>query len=148
MKLKLLSAALLLISSGTASVMADAVLTVNGQKVEKTVTRLTFEGDNVKVTFGDNSTSSHDMEDVSFSFVPSAGIETISSFGTLSVTVGDRLEISGTTNGCRLQVFDLQGRLSVQATAMGDTCEIDISHLEGGAYILKAGNDIVKFFKR
>lgn len=148
MKLKLLSAVLLLVSSGTATVMADAVLTVNGLKVEKTVTRLTFEGDEVKVTFSDDSESSHDMADVSFSFVPSAGVGSVLSFSTLNISVGDRLEISGTYAGCRLQVFDLKGQLSAQAVASCNTCVIDISHLEGGAYILKAGNEIVKFIKR
>ncbi len=145
---KLLSAALLLFSSGTASVMADAVLTVNGQKVENTVARLSFEGDNVKVTFIDDSTLSHDMGDVSFSFVSSVGVETVSSFGSLTVTVGKQLEISGISEGCSLQVYDLHGRLSAKATASGESCVIDISNLEGGAYILKAGNEIVKFIKR
>lgn len=145
---KLLSAALLLISSGTASVMADVVLTVNGHKVENTVTRLSFEGDNVNVTFIDDSTLSHDMSEVSFSFVSSVGIESVSSFGNLNVTVGKQLEISGISNGCPLQVYDLHGRLSAKATASGETCVIDISHLEGGTYILKAGTEIVKFIKR
>lgn len=128
--------------------MADAVLTVNGVKVEKSAARLTFDVDNVIVTFGDDSTSRYDMEEISFTFLPSAGMESIKSFGTLTVSAGERLEISGISEGCALQVFDLQGKLSARATSSGGTCEIDISHLEAGAYILKAGNEIVKFIKR
>lgn len=134
--------------TGATSAMADAILTVNGQKVEKSVTRLTFDGDNVKVAYGDNTTSHHDMADVAFSFSSSSGIDAVSSFGSIAVSVGNQLEVSGVIPGCTLQVFDVRGRLVAQATAMSGECVMEISHLEGGVYILKAGKEIVKFVKR
>ncbi|MDE6485264.1 MAG: T9SS type A sorting domain-containing protein [Duncaniella sp.] len=148
MKLKFLSVALLMLVSGATTALADVILTVNGQKVEKSVTRLTFDGDNVKVAYGDNSTSHHDMAEVAFSFSSSSGISAVSSFGAIAVSVGNQLEVAGVAPGCTLQVFDVRGRLVAQETAVADECTVDISHLEGGVYILKAGKEIVKFVKR
>lgn len=137
-----------MISASSAPAFADAIMTVNGQKVEKAVTRLTFDGDKVKVAYGDNSASEHDMAEVAFSFSSSSGIDAVSSFGTLAVTVGNQLEVSGIAPGCTLQVFDIRGRLVAQETAVDAACIVEISHLEGGVYVLKAGKEIVKFVKR
>lgn len=145
MKKKILALACLVASAFTAG--ADAVLTVNGSEVQKAVATLTFDGDNVTVTYADNSTSSHDMEAVSLSFSPSSSLETLR-FSELKVTVGSQLEVAGVAEGCLLQVFDIRGRLAVQARSAGSECAMDISALEPGVYLLRAGNEIVKFVKR
>ncbi len=137
-----------MMAAGATPALADAVLTVNGQQVQKSVTRVTFDGDKVNVTYGDNSSSQHDMADVAFSFTSSSGIDAVSSFGTLAVTVGNQLAVSGVAPGCTLQVFDVRGRLVAQAQAVANECTVEVSHLEGGVYILKAGKEIVKFIKR
>ncbi|MDE5829717.1 MAG: hypothetical protein K2H48_07010 [Duncaniella sp.] len=148
MKLKSLPLALLMMAAGTTTAMADAALTVNGQRVEKSVTNITFDGDNVKVYYADNTMTHHDMAEVAFSFASSSGIGAVSAFGSLAVKVDNQLEVSGVAPGCRLQVFDVRGRAVAGATAEATDCTVEISHLEGGVYILKAGNEIVKFVKR
>lgn len=54
----------------TLSAMADTKQTVkiDGATVEKTVTRMTFNGDNVVLTFSDNSTQTEDMQLVTIEF--------------------------------------------------------------------------------
>ncbi len=54
----------------TLAVMADTKQTVkiDGTAVDKTVTKMTFNGDNVVLTFSDNSTQTEDMELVTIDF--------------------------------------------------------------------------------
>ena len=54
-------------SAGTLTAQADneQVVTVNGQKSAKTVSKLTFSGDNVVLHFADGSTQKLDMPDTS-----------------------------------------------------------------------------------
>lgn len=63
------------------SAMADNTQTVvvDGTTVGKNVTRLTFSGDNVVMTFADNSTQTADMSlvSISFTYSPATAIDGI-----------------------------------------------------------------------
>lgn len=63
------------------SAMADTTQTVvvDGTTIGKNVTRLTFSGDNVVMTFGDNSSQTADMSLVSitFTYSPASAIEKV-----------------------------------------------------------------------
>ncbi len=55
----------------TTAMMADTkqTVTVNGSTVDKTVSRMTFDGDKVVMTFTDNTAQTEDMEAVTISFL-------------------------------------------------------------------------------
>lgn len=147
MKIKHIAVALLMLAT-TLTVVADAVMTVNGNPVEKTPVSLVPVGDQVSVEFDDNTVVLFPMEQVAFSFSVETGLNSVMSFGKLSVTVGNSLEVTGTAPGCILQVFDVKGRLVAQAKAETDACTVNISALAPDVYILRAGKEIVKFVKR
>lgn len=147
MKKKFLAICCLLLSAGGFTASANAVLTVNGQQVQKALTHLTFDGDNVIVHYADNSTSNHDMAAAAINFDTTTGLTELT-FSELTVTVGNTLEISGVAEGCLLQIFDIRGRLAGQVRSESTQCSMDISSLESGVYLLRAGNEVVKFVKR
>lgn len=143
MKRFLLAAGLLIM--GASSAFSTQILTINGETVEKTVSRITFDGDNVVLHFG-NETSTYDMESVSLQFKKSDGIADIQT-GFITGLVGDLLVIEGVENGTVLEVYNMQGILCCSVKAVGNSAEIDMSGFNAGAYILRAGNQIVKFVK-
>lgn len=129
-------------------VHADVVqtLTINGQKVEKVVSLLTFSGDNVVLHF-DGSEESYPMDEVQIDFTSATGIDNISTFKFNGV-IDEQLNIAGLAEGTTVAVYDISGKKLAQAKAQGETTQIRVENLNSGVYILKAGNQIVKFVKR
>lgn len=119
-------------------------LIINGEVVEKVVTKITFEGDLAVLTFADETVVSEDMGNVIMRFMSSpTSIKNVEAF-QLNKAVGDNLEIDGLVEGTQLQVFDATGK---QVIVTNDPT-INVSSLKPGMYILKAGNQIVKFAKK
>lgn len=143
MKRFLLAAGLLIM--GASSAFSTQILTINGETVEKVVSRMTFDGDNVVLHFG-NETSTHDMEAVSLEFKQFDGIDNIQA-GFITGLVGDLLVIEGVENGTVIEIYNMQGILCTSQKTVGNSAEIDMSGFNAGAYILRAGNQIVKFVK-
>lgn len=127
---------------------ADVVqtLTVNGQKVEKVVSQITFSGDNVVLHF-DGTEETYPMDDVQIDFTSGAGIGNISTF-KLNTFVDGQLNIAGLEAGTQVAVYDVSGKKLAHAQAEGESTLVNVDNLNSGVYILKAGNQIVKFVKR
>ena len=120
------------------------ILIINGEVVEKVVTKITFEGDLAVLTFADETVVSEDMGNVIMRFMSSpTSIKNVEAF-QLNKAVGDNLEINGLVEGTQVQVFDASGK---QVIVTYDST-INVSSLKPGMYILKAGNQIVKFAKK
>ena len=119
-------------------------LIINGEVVEKVVTKITFEGDLAVLTFADETVVSEDMGNVIMRFMSSpTSIKNVEAF-QLNKAVGDNLEINGLVEGTQVQVFDASGK---QVIVTYDST-INVSSLKPGMYILKAGNQIIKFAKK
>ena len=147
MKLKHIAVSLLMMAA-TMTAAADAIMTVNGNPVEKTPVSLVPDGNQVSVEFDDNTVVLFPMEQIAVTFSTPTGLGSVATFGKLSVNVGNTLEVAGIAPGCTLQVFDVKGRLVAQAKADADVCTVNISAIEPGVYILRVGKEIVKFVKR
>lgn len=118
-KTLLLPATAMLLSLGTI-VQADnkQVVTINGQTVDKTAQKLTFDRNNVVLHFTDGQTMTVDMSDVVITF-----------------TEVDALKaVNNDKENAPLLYFDLNGRQLDQAP-------------EKGAYIIKKGTKVVKLMK-
>lgn len=147
MKKKILASALMLFAMcGMANADVTQTLTINGQKVEKVVSQLTFSGDNVVLHF-DGSEETYPMNDVQIDFSGTAGINAVSTF-KLGGIVDGQLNISGLADGTPVAVYDISGKKVAAARANGESTLVNLDSLNGGVYILKAGNQIVKFVKR
>lgn len=71
MKMKktiLLSTLMLLSLTALADNEAKQTVKINGETIDKTVSKITFDGDNVVLTFADQTSQTADMEQVSISF--------------------------------------------------------------------------------
>lgn len=128
------------------SARADSkqVLTINGETVEKVVTRITFSGDNVVLTFGDQTTQTVDMEMVTLTI----SLDGTTDIGTVKEQVGDVLDIDGLEPGTEVVIYNAQGRKMLSARASDVRAILQTHALKSGVYVLKAGNQIVKFIKR
>lgn len=143
-KLFYLFSVIMLILVMPAKAETTPTLIINGETVEKIVTKITFEGDLVVLTFADTSVSSEDMGNVILRFSDLAtSIKDINAF-QLKQAVDGSLNIKGLAEGTQVQIFDASGK---QMTATNDAT-INVSSLKPGMYILKAGSQIVKFVKK
>ena len=140
MKKFLFLTAVLLFSLGAS---ANQKLTINGEEVQKTVATITFDGDNVVLTFSDQSQQTADMATVIISFDTDA-----SAIHSLKSPVGSMLDISGLAEGTELTIYDAAGKKLSYTKAGKDRSTLSVENLKSGVYILKAGNKIVKFVKR
>ena len=120
-------------------VMADDVQTVDASKVAS----VSFSGDNVVITFGDQTSQIADMEQVRLSF--SALPTTI---GTIKEHVVDVLDINGIEPGTTIEIYDAQGKKVITARADEARTILNTHSLKGGIYLMKANRQVVKFVKR
>ena len=139
----LFSAALLMLASPIKAVTTQTLI-INGEPVEKVVTKITFNGDLAVLTFSDATEISEDMGNVilRFSSAPTS-IKDIAVF-QMNKVVGDNLDINGLAEGTKVVIYDTSGKDVI--TTNGSN--INVSSLKPGMYILKAGNQIVKFVKQ
>ena len=119
-------------------------LIINGEPVEKVVTKITFNGDLAVLTFSDATEISEDMGNVilRFSSAPTS-IKDIAVF-QMNKVVGDNLLINGLADETQVVIYDASGKDII--TTYGSN--INVNGLRPGIYILKAGNQIVKFVKQ
>lgn len=122
-------------------------LTINGQTVDKAVTQMTFDGDNVVLHFADNSTQTSDMSAVTLSFTSATGIDAVHAFQYNGV-VGDELSLDGIAAGTVIAIYDASGKQQYAATAQNTSVRINVAGMQKGLYLLKAGKQVVKFVKR
>lgn len=122
-------------------------LTINGETVEQAVTQITFDGDQVILHFADESTEAADMDAVTLEFVVTTGIDIKNNTFSLKELVDGELNISGLETN-QISIYDASGRLVLSTRVSGSEAHIDAGHLRSGMYIMKAGNQIVKFMKR
>ena len=122
-------------------------LTIDGARVDKTVATITFDGDKALLTFGDNSSEAHDLEAVKLDFSSTSSLSDLR-VGTLSVTVGSSITVSGVAEGTSMLIYDMHGLQVKALTADAPECVVSLEGLAPGAYIFRAGNEIVKFVKR
>lgn len=139
----LFSAALLMLASPIKAETTQTLI-INGEVVEKIVTKITFEGDNAVLTFSDETNITEDMGNVILRFSSSpTSIKNVEAF-QLNNVVGGNLDINGLAAGAKVVIYDTSGKDVI--TTNGSN--INVSGLRPGMYILKAGNQIVKFVKQ
>jgi hypothetical protein len=138
----ILTATLLLCS---VSVKADVeqTLTINGERLEKAVVRMTFDGDQVIIHFVDQTTQSADMATVKMDLsLVTDGIY------SLKGQVGDLLDMQGLASGAEVVIYDASGRMVLQTKAGEAKTMLTTKALRQGIYMMKTGKQVVKFIKR
>jgi len=95
------------------------IVTIGGQKIEKPVSRLTFDGDKVVLHFTDDTTQEADMEDVTIAF------SIVNAMTSLKAEASD----------APLAYFDMNGRQLKKAP-------------KKGPFIIQKGKKVVKIMKQ
>ena len=139
----LFSATLLMLASPIKAVTTQTLI-INGEPVEKGVTKITFNGDLAVITFSDATEISEDMGNVILRFSDSpTSIKSITTY-QMNKVVDDNLLINGLADEAKVIIYDASGKDVI--TTNGSN--INVSGLKPGMYILKAGKQIVKFVKQ
>ena len=134
--------ALMLLSVSTVKA-DDQRLIINGETVEKTVARITFEGDLVVLHFTDSSERKEDMNTVKIAFTNATSITDLTTYNMRGVVDG-KLYLEGLAQGAEVLIFDAAGKQLKRTTSN----VIDVTNLKTGVYVLKADKQVVKFMKR
>ena len=143
-KLKLFSISCLLFFAFTVQAKKIQTLIINGEKVESVMARITFDGDNAVLTFTDQAMLTTDMENVKLSFIP----EDLTSIGIIKNTVNKKLSIEGLEAGTEITVYNTDGKQVLTTFASENSTNLKMTSLKKGVYLMKAGNQVVKFIKR
>lgn len=144
-----IAGAMLLVATMPTPAWADGpVTTVNGVQVERVLSKITFLGDNIVLHFNDGNTEqTEDLEAVSITLPTTTGIDKLRTFVSKQLQ-GDNLTLKGVGRGERIAIYDAGGRLQMQTTASGSDMSLSLAGLKTGVYIVKAGNNIIKFQKQ
>ena len=137
----------LFLTVGTAFADNSQVVIINGQKVEKVATKITFNGDNAVVSFSDGSSQSADMSQVVIYLNVSTDISKVQTFNYNGI-IGDDIRLSNIAEGTTVTIYDATGKVLQQVKATDTTLSLNTASLKSGVYVLKAGNQIVKFLKK
>ena len=137
----------LFLTVGTAFADNSQIVIINGQKVEKVATKITFNGDNAVVSFSDGSSQSADMSQVVIYLNVSTDIRKVETFNFNGI-IGDELHLSNIAEGTAVTIYDATGKVLQQVKATDTTLSLNTASLKNGVYVLKAGNQIVKFLKK
>lgn len=134
----------------TASAANVALLTINGQPVNKAVASITFSGDKLNIIFDDASVSDADLEAATITFGEPTGLGEIaaSSFFRFDAPVGDVLTLDGLDANTPVAIFDLSGKQVYGPAVLSGDAQINVSNLQPGAYLLRADKSVVKFIKK
>ena len=143
-KLLFLFSTVLLMHASSIKAATTQTLIINGEPVEKIVTKITFDGDLAVLTFSDATEISEDMGNVILRFSDSpTSIKNITTY-QMNKVVDDNLLIDGLADEATVIIYDASGKDVI--TTNGSN--INVSGLKPGMYILKAGKQIVKFVKQ
>lgn len=137
----------LFLTVGTAFADNSQVVIINGQEVEKFATKITFSGDNAIVTFSDGTTDTADMSNVVIYLNVSTDISKVQTFNYNGI-IGDDIRLSNIAEGTTVTIYDAAGKVQQQVKATDTTLSLNTASLKNGVYVLKAGNQIVKFLKK
>ncbi len=137
----------LFLTVGTAFADNSQIVIINGQKVEKVATKITFNGDNAVVSFSDGSSQSADMSNVVIYLNVSTDISKVQTFNYNGI-IGDDIRLSNIAEGTAVTIYDATGKVLQQVKATDTTLSLNTASLKNGVYVLKAGNQIVKFLKK
>lgn len=120
---------------------------VNGSEISTIVESITFDGDNAILHFSDGTQSSHDMSTLEILFPEISTLIESNSY-ILSQMVHDQLVIDNCAGNQLVCIFDMAGRLMHQMRSEEGMFSIDVNHMNAGVYILKIGNEAVRFIKQ
>lgn len=118
------------------------------------IQKITFDNNTLTVVGNDatelSSRAIDEVRKIDFTSQSASGIEseTTGAKAARIFVYNNEIHITGTTSGENVFIFDTNGRLHLIVKTTPDENIIGVSALQNGVYILKYGNQIVKFIKQ
>lgn len=124
-------------------------ISINGTRVDKMVTEITYDENNITLHWNDNTSISNKIAQLMIKLASGDdnNIDKIK-IASISGLYKNGLTIDGITLGSLLYIYDVQGNLIMQNQATSTSCELDISQLNTGIYLLKTSEEVIKFVKQ
>ncbi|MBP5455762.1 MAG: hypothetical protein J6Y37_04630 [Paludibacteraceae bacterium] len=123
---------------------------INGTAADRSdVGDITFQGDDLLLTYSDGSSFRLDMESVviNFSDVTSSG-GSLSSILSLNTIVGESIWLTGVEEGTPIQIIGVDGKIFYSSRAENSDFSISVATLPSSPYLIKIGDQIIKFIKK
>ena len=129
---------------------AEKILMVNGEMAERSnLAEITFVGDDLELKYADGSSFKLDMESVEVKFSATSGINAATAnICSIGSSVDDHIYLKNIEKGSVIQIIRTDGIVLYSAIANGSEMTINTDKLTPSPYLLKVGNQIVKFLKK
>jgi len=114
------------------------------------VQKIVFENNTMTVNMKSGS-DAKGITSVSFLLSDGSGIEKPQLFSSVFVfpnPVKTNLTVSGADKGIKINLFDLNGKLLQSVIAKDNSTEVNVLSLPSGIYLLRVGEQTVKFIKQ
>jgi len=114
------------------------------------VQKIVFENNTMTVNMKSGS-DAKGITSVSFLLSDGSGIEKPQLFSSVFVfpnPVKTNLTVSGADKGMKINLFDLNGKLLQSVIAKDNSTEVNVSSFPSGIYLLRVGEQTVKFIKQ
>lgn len=137
---------LMLLASAAFTLHAEGEIIVNGQTITgKTVKQILFDRENITVIYDDDSQDA-EINTADISLLPVSGVQSVKVYSFTALAGKGELNISGLDEKSAVDIYDINGRaLKHIAKPQGDKLTVDISSLQHGVYLLRNGNNVIKF---
>jgi hypothetical protein len=127
---------------------SNPIVNINGTQMGQTLTKLTFSGDNVILHFNDGTIdTTDDLASVYIDMQTVTGITSLKAYQSNKITDNCVL-LNDIPSGGLVTVYNIAGQKIIQTTTSGNTYSLSLQPLPSGTYIIKTGNNTIKFQKR
>ncbi|MBR2262292.1 MAG: hypothetical protein IJ916_11445 [Paludibacteraceae bacterium] len=144
------TATLLFAMTFSCLIHAEKALMINGDVAEKNdISEITINGDELELKYADGSTFKLDMEAVEVKFFGTNSINaTAANVYSINSFVDDYISLKNIEQGSVIQIIKTDGTVLYSAIANDVEMTINTDKLTPAPYLLKVGNQIIKFFKK
>ncbi|MFW9600823.1 MAG: T9SS type A sorting domain-containing protein [Prevotella sp.] len=137
----------LLISTNLFAGTDKSAISINGNKVDKSVTEISYEDSVITLHWSDNTVMTNKLASTMAKLVSDYDIDKayIASIGGI---YGNSIIVGGTKSGSNINIYNVEGKKIQDMAANNDQTYIDISTLNTGIYLLQDNSTVIKFIKR
>ncbi|MDD2559428.1 MAG: T9SS type A sorting domain-containing protein [Bacteroidales bacterium] len=144
-----LAALFSLFSMFSMKAFSERIVRIEGQELEQAVSRISFRGDTAILHFGEGDSLATHCLLLAVEFTAQSGLSSLQNSRVLLARnpVKDYLPLENLEVGNSLLLYDNEGRLIKKQKVSSSSEQIDLSGLPAGVYLLRTGQDLIRFVK-
>lgn len=122
-------------------------LRIDGASTNRFVTAISYDGDQITLSWNDKTVASDWVARIIANLISGIDIDKVK-IRSICGLHGNVLNVEGTRPGLLLCVYDIQGKVVQSCITHATSCQLDISKLNTGIYLLKADSEVIRFVKK